>query len=139
MTELSERVLVLDSIAGERTNIAGWLTSRGLKVDVAERLQGPELSRYGLVVLDMDLLQSDWSRQLSGLKHSAPETEVILTTQAGEGSVEAAVSAIREGAYDYLVKPLDPNRLPVLAHKGSRALSPIRGEPNPASASVDEG
>ena len=117
MTELSERVLVLDSIAAEGTNIAGWLTSRGLKVDVAERLRGPELSRYGLVVLDMDLLHSDWSSQLSGLKHSAPETEVILTTQAGEGSVEAAVSAIREGAYDYLVKPLDPNRLPVLAHK----------------------
>lgn len=117
MSELSERVLVLDSVAGERTNIAGWLTNRGLEVDVAERLQGPELSRYGLVVLDMDLLQSDWSSQLSGLKHSAPETEVILTTQAGEGSVEAAVSAIREGAFDYLVKPLDPNRLPVLVHK----------------------
>lgn len=117
MTDLSERVLVLDSIAGERQNIAGWLTSRGLKVDVAERLQGPVLSRYGLVVLDTDLLDSDWSHQLSGLKQSAPETEVILTTQAGEGSVEAAVSAIREGAYDYLVKPLDPNRLPVLAHK----------------------
>lgn len=117
MNELSERVLVLDSVPGERTNIAGWLASRGLKVDVAERLQGPDLARYGLVVLDMDLLQSDWSRQLSGLKHSAPETEVILTTQAGEGSVEAAVSAIREGAFDYLVKPLDPNRLPVLVHK----------------------
>ena len=91
MSELSERVLVLDSVAGESANIAGWLASRGLKVDVAERLQGPELARYGLVVLDMDLLQSDWSRQLSGLRHSAPETEVILTTQAGEGSVEAAV------------------------------------------------
>jgi DNA-binding NtrC family response regulator len=117
MTEFSERVLVLDSVAGERQTIAGWLSSRGLEVDVADRLAGPELARYGLVVLDVDLLQSDWSAQLSELKRSAPETEVILTTQAGEGSVEAAVSAIREGAYDYLVKPLDPNRLPVLAHK----------------------
>lgn len=117
MSELSERVLVLDSVATERQNIAAWLTSRGLKVDVADRLEGPDLSRYGLVVLDVDLLEPEWSRQLSGLKRSAPETEVILTTQAGEGSVEAAVSAIREGAYDYLVKPLDPNRLPVLAHK----------------------
>lgn len=117
MSELSERVLVLDSVATERQNIAGWLTSRGLKVDVADRLEGPDLSRYGLVVLDVDLLEPEWSRQLSGLKRSAPETEVILTTQAGEGSVEAAVSAIREGAYDYLMKPLDPNRLPVLAHK----------------------
>jgi len=117
MVELSERVLVLDSVAGARGSIAGWLANRGLSVDVAECLQGPELARYGLVVLDVDLLQSDWLSQLSGLKHSAPETEVILTTQAGEGSVEAAVSAIREGAFDYLVKPLDPNRLPVLAHK----------------------
>jgi two-component system response regulator AtoC len=117
MSELSERVLVLDSAGSERENIAGWLTRRGLKVDIAERVQGPELARYGLVVLDMDLLDADWSRQLSGFKRAAPETEVILTTQEGEGSVEAAVSAIREGAFDYLVKPLDPNRLPVLAHK----------------------
>lgn len=117
MSELSERVLVLDSTGVEGKSIAGWLSRRGLKVDIAERLSVPELSRYGLVVLDMDLLDADWSRQLAGLKRSAPETEVILTTQAGEGSVEAAVSAIREGAFDYLVKPLDPNRLPVLAHK----------------------
>ena len=117
MAELSERVLVLDSVSAERQRIAGWLTRRGLSVDVADRLKGPELSRYGLVILDMDLLDVDWSGQLSGFKRSAPETEVILTTQAGEGSVEAAVSAIREGAFDYLVKPLDPTRLPVLAHK----------------------
>ena len=65
----------------------------------------------------MDLLKGEWSRHLSRLKQSAPETEFILTTQEGEGSVEAAVAAMREGAFDYLVKPLDPNRLPVLVHK----------------------
>ena len=97
--------------------MAAWLADRALEVDIAEELRESDLPRYGLVILDIDLLDADWSRQLSRLKRSSPETEVILTTQAGEGSVEAAVAAIREGAFDYLVKPLDPNRLPVLAHK----------------------
>ena len=96
---------------------AEWLEVRGLSVEIAADLQKPVLSRYGLIIVDMDLLQAEWSRHLSRLKRSAPETEFILTTQAGEGSVEAAVSAMREGAFDYLVKPLDPNRLPVLVHK----------------------
>ena len=113
----SDRVLVLDSVEADGRRAAEWLEVRGLSVEIAADLHKPVLSRYGLIILDMDLLQGEWSRHLSRVKQSAPETEFILTTQAGEGSVEAAVSAMREGAFDYLVKPLDPNRLPVLVHK----------------------
>jgi len=118
MREPSERVLVLDSERADRARIGDWLSVRGLDVDAAEtQAADSDLSRYGLAVVDMELLEPDWARQLTSLKRSAPETEIILTTRAGEGSVETAVSAIREGAYDYLVKPLDPTRLPVLAEK----------------------
>ncbi len=113
----SDRVLVLDSEEADSRRTAEWLEVRGLSVEIAADPQQPVLSRYGVIIVDMDLLQGEWSRHLSRLKQSAPETEFILTTQAGEGSVEAAVSAMREGAFDYLVKPLDPNRLPVLVHK----------------------
>jgi len=113
----SEGVLLLASSPAEGKTAAQWLSRRGLSVDVASRLREAELSGYGLVIVDVELLSAEWSRQLARLKRVAPETEFILTARAGEGSVEAAVSAMREGAYDYLVKPLDPNRLPVLAHK----------------------
>jgi two-component system response regulator HydG len=65
----------------------------------------------------VDLLPRDWVSKLARLKADHPDTEIILTTRAGENLVEAAVEAMRQGAYDYLVKPLDPNRLPVLAQK----------------------
>jgi len=113
----SDRVLVLDSDEADGRRTAEWLEARKLSVEIAADLRPSVLSRYGLIIVDMDLLHGEWSRHLSSLKQAAPETEFILTTQAGEGSVEAAVAAMREGAFDYLVKPLDPNRLPVLVHK----------------------
>ncbi len=117
MTEPSERVLVLDAASADRNTTAEWLSARGLVVDVSGDPPGRDLPRYGLAVVAMELLEPDWPQQLGALKRSAPETEFILTTRVGRGSVETAVSAIREGAYDYLVKPLDPTRLPVLAEK----------------------
>ncbi|MGH9320723.1 MAG: sigma-54 dependent transcriptional regulator [Vicinamibacteria bacterium] len=51
------------------------------------------------------------------MKRDCPDTEIILTATAGGSSVEAAVEAMRQGAYDYLVKPVDSARIPVLAAK----------------------
>lgn len=114
----SESVLVLDATASERRRIAGWLHDRGLAVDASSRLDGTShIARYGLAILDVDLMSRDWVTELARLKGELPDTEIILTTRAGEGSVEAAVEAMRQGAYDYLVKPLDPTRVPVLAQK----------------------
>ncbi len=114
--ERSERVLVLDAVPSERREISTWLADRGLTAAGGGRLQEEDLSRYGLAIVSIELLEADWASQLFRLKKVAPETEIILT-QSGEGSVTTAVLAMRQGAYDYLVKPLDPTRLPVLAQK----------------------
>ena len=114
--ERSERVLVLDAVPSERREISTWLADRGLTAAGAGRLQEEDLPGYGLAILSIELLEADWASQLFRLKKVAPETEIILT-QSGEGSVTTAVLAMRQGAYDYLVKPLDPTRLPVLAQK----------------------
>ncbi len=117
-----EKVLVLDALEVERGAIAQALHSlvdRGRSVATNDTLDGAALSRgdYGLVILDIDLLDEDWPAHLARLKKGCVETEFMLTARRGERSVEEAVEAMREGAYDYLVKPLDPTRLPVLAHK----------------------
>jgi DNA-binding NtrC family response regulator len=114
----AESVLVLDAEAAERRRISEWLAARGFAVEQSKQLDvAARLERYGLAIVDVDLMPRDWVSKLARLKADHPDTEIILTTRAGENLVEAAVEAMRQGAYDYLVKPLDPNRLPVLAQK----------------------
>jgi two-component system response regulator AtoC len=113
------KVLVLDPDAGQRQAVAGSLSARGLSVEAPERHEKATerlaKNAYGLVIVDLDMLGGDWATRLSELKQQAPETEIIVT--ASRGSIESAVEAIREGAYDYLLKPLDLGRLPVLAER----------------------
>jgi len=65
--------------------------------------------RPHLVIADVVLTGKDGFTLLSRLKETLPETEVILLT--GHASVDRAVEAIREGACDYLEKPIDRSRL----------------------------
>ncbi len=113
------KVLVLDSDADQRQAIAGKLAARGLSVEAPERHEKAteRLSKnvYGLVIVSLDRLGSEGTARLSELKHQAPETEIIVT--ASGGSIDSAVNAVREGAYDYLLEPLDLERLPVLAER----------------------
>ncbi len=103
--------MILDSDPAERAAIADALDRRGLHVEApqhAERaLAGLNGGSYGLVVVDLAILGDDWASRFAQLKRRLPETE----------SIEGAVEAIRQGAYDYLHKPLDPGRLPVLAER----------------------
>jgi DNA-binding NtrC family response regulator len=113
------KILVLDPESSQRAAVANRLAARGLSVESPERLEkaAGRLSRsiYDLVIVDLGMLGADWAARLSELKHQAPGMEVIVT--ANQGSIEAAVEAIREGAYDYLLKPLDLERLPVLVER----------------------
>ncbi len=113
------RILVLDPDTSQRRATSEGLSAHGFYVEVPESLEiaAERLSKgsYGILIVDLDILGEDWAAGLSQLKQKAPETEVIVT--ASQGSIEAAVEAIREGAYDYLLKPLDLGRLPVLVDR----------------------
>jgi len=76
-----------------------------------------------LVILDVWLKGSsmDGIELLAVLKQSAPDLPVIIIS--GHGTVETAVSAIRKGAYDYIVKPFKADKLIVTA---TRALEAAR-------------
>lgn len=113
------KVLVLDPDSAHRHAIARRLAARGLSVEAPERheraTERVAKKAYGLVIVDLDSLGDTWAARLSELKQHAPDTDIIVT--ARHGSIEAAVEAIREGAYDYLLKPLDLGRLPVLVER----------------------
>jgi len=52
---------------------------------------------------------------LAAAKKVQPEAEIVVIT--GHGSIDTAVAAIKAGAFDYLIKPIDPDELSIVLHK----------------------
>ncbi len=72
-------------------------------------------SHADVLLIDIKLPQMDGMSLLDEVMERHPDTKVVMIT--GISSVETVVTAMRKGAYDYLVKPIDPDRLlAVLGH-----------------------
>ncbi|MGH9461983.1 MAG: sigma-54-dependent transcriptional regulator [Vicinamibacteria bacterium] len=114
-----EAILVIEPEPKARKAIVGALTPRGLAVDapdqIADVVEHAASKGHGLVILDLGVLGERWADRLANLKQQSPQIEIIVT--ASHGSIESAVEAMREGAYDYLLKPLDLGRLLVLVER----------------------
>ena len=70
---------------------------------------------YDLVITDLKLGDIDGLKVLAAAKKTLPEAEVVVIT--GHGSIDTAVAAIKAGAFDYLIKPIDPDELSIVLHK----------------------
>src|SRR4029078_13135060 len=64
---------------------------------------------YGVVLADLKMPKLDGLALLKELQRQAVPTECIIVT--GQGTVDSAVQAMREGAYDYIEKPLNAEKL----------------------------
>jgi len=116
---MKHRILIADDDESGRGGLAALLAMWGYEVqeavdgkDALERAPG---FRPHVVVADMVMPVIDGIGLLKPLAAAVPEAAVILLT--AHGSIETAVSAMREGAYDYMTKPVDPRRLRVLVEK----------------------
>jgi DNA-binding NtrC family response regulator len=112
-------ILVVDDEATIVEALQAVLTGEGFEVDVAEdgeeaweRLQERP---YGLAILDLKLPGMDGLELFERIRDEEMGCEVIIIT--GEGSVASAVEVMRNGAYDYLTKPLESDRLRALVPK----------------------
>ena len=108
-----------------RENLAHALAREGYAVTAvktgllaAEALREDE---FDLVITDMRMPDMDGMQLLAHVKESCPDTEVIIIT--GFASVESAVAAMRNGAYQYLAKPV---RLDEVALVAARAIEQRR-------------
>ncbi len=70
---------------------------------------------YGLVLADLKMPKMDGLELFALMRDAGIESEVIIIT--GKGTVDSAVEAMRNGAYDYLTKPLELDRLKALIPK----------------------
>lgn len=120
-------ILIVEDEDDIRDMIAGILSDEGYQVRQAatseDALDAVKARIPNLVVLDVWLKGSsmDGIELLDRLKVSSPNLPVIVIS--GHGTVETAVSAIRKGAFDYIVKPFKAEKLLVTA---SRALENAR-------------
>jgi DNA-binding NtrC family response regulator len=83
--------------------------------DGREAIQRIRDDRFDLVVTDLKLPFKDGLAVLEAVKEFSPRTPVILMT--AYGTIETAVKAVKEGAYDFLTKPFDPDHLLLLIDK----------------------
>src|SRR5918993_318656 len=122
----STSVLVVDDDAPFRKVLATELTRIAFAVETAasgaEALARCAAHEPDVVLLDLRLPDTDGLGVLRALKERAIGAEVILLT--GHGSIDTAIEAIREGAFDYVTKPcpLDELELRIQRAMERRAL-----------------
>ena len=104
-----------DSRAALQTILGTWGYATDVASDGREALQKAAGLRPSLVVTDLMMPDMDGLSLLTALQQEMPRMPVIILT--GRASVETAVGAMRQGAYDYLTKPVDLDRLRLLIEK----------------------
>ncbi len=102
-------ILVVDDDAAHRSMLRTLLRSWGYEVDEVsdgdEAIEAVHRKPYEAVLTDVRMARVDGIAALRGIMEYNPALPVILMT--AYSSVETAVEALRIGAYDYLIKPLD--------------------------------
>jgi DNA-binding NtrC family response regulator len=114
-------VLVVDDELIVRESLGGWFRDDGCDVGTAESgrqaLQRCEEREFDIALIDIKMPGMDGLELQRRLAEVAPNTSVIVMT--AYASVDTAVSALKAGAYDYIVKPFDPDELSQLVRRAA--------------------
>src|SRR5258705_6647592 len=125
---VSERVLIVEDDPATRVGLAELVGAWGFQTDVAangeEALEKVTSFRPAIIVSDLVMPRMGGLELLRSLRDQLSDLTLILLT--AQGTVESAVEAIKEGAYDYLSKPVDPSRLRILLQKAVERQETLR-------------
>jgi len=120
MSRRKGTVLIIDDEEEIRESIELLLTSEGLSTDTAgngeEGLKKIEENLYDLVLLDLMLPGKSGMEVQREIKRIDPTLPVVIITAIG--AVETAVTAIKEGSFDYVTKPWNNEKLVVIVTNG---------------------
>ena len=112
------KILVIDDERAIRNTLKEILEFEGYAVDVAENgrvgLDMALATKYDLIYTDIKMPEMDGMEVLQAYRKNIQEQgseEAPVVMISGHGTVETAVEALKSGAYDFIVKPLDLNRL----------------------------
>ena len=116
------KILVVDDEAIVRESLSDWLQDAGYQVFTAEdgykALEVIERERPGIMIADLVMPGMDGIELMKRAKERQPRIEVIIIT--AYASIPTAITAMKEGAYDYIEKPFCPERAQSVVEKLSQ-------------------
>ncbi len=116
---MSEKVLLVDDEEEFTETLAERMRTRGMEVSTtnsgANALQLVDDEDFDVVVLDLKMPGIDGIEALKRIKRRRPDIQVVLLT--GHATIEKGVEAIKEGALEFLEKPIDLSSLTEAIHK----------------------
>ncbi|HEY2892832.1 MAG TPA: sigma-54 dependent transcriptional regulator, partial [Pirellulales bacterium] len=118
------RVLIVDNEAAHAQAVAESLERVGYHCTVATSgpvgLKRIDQEAFDIVITDLVMNEVGGLEILAHTKEQLPDAEVILVT--GHGTIPSAVTAMQQGAFNYLLKPLDLSQLRAVTEKASASL-----------------
>lgn len=107
------KVLIVDDEQSIRRTLRDILEFEKYQVDEAangvEALVQLKKAKYDILIMDIKMPKMDGMEALERINILAPDTPVVMIS--GHGTIETAVEAVKKGAFDYIAKPPDLNRL----------------------------
>ena len=107
------KILIIDDERSIRNSLKEILVDEGYDVDVAENgLQGCQMvdkEKYSVIFCDIKMPEMDGLEVLDRLMGMGIDSAVVMIS--GHGDINTAVECIKKGAFDFIQKPLDLNRI----------------------------
>ena len=124
---IEKNILVIDDDRIILDSLCEFLSLEGFQTNGAESIKSAlaELGKqsYSLVITDVNLPDGDGLELLETIIQEHPQTVAIVIT--GYGTIESAVKAIKQGAYDYLTKPIADDELRLTVERAIKQQSLI--------------
>jgi len=118
-------ILIVDDEESVRESLTLWFTEDGYRVDCAENAKQAlsilESDVFDIILTDLKMPGMDGLELLQRIKSLNKDSIIIVMTAFA--TVDTAVKALKEGAFDYVTKPFDPDDLSHLIRNASRQIS----------------
>lgn len=136
------KVLVVDDDTGLRLSVKSTLLNTNRftideAIDGVEAIERIKASRYDLVILDVDMPRMNGLQTLQAIKDHDPSIIVLIMT--AYANIDDAVKAVKDGAYNYLSKPIKGDDLVLLVDRALEAHDLVSSVANSAPIMIEAG
>lgn len=118
-------ILIVDDEESVRDSLFNWFIEDGYRVECAENAKKAltllESDQFDIILADIKMPGMDGLEMLRRIKSIKPDSIVIVMTAFA--TVDTAVKALKDGAYDYVTKPFDPDDLTHLIRNATKQIS----------------
>ena len=122
------KILIIDDERAIRNSLGEILTDEGYEVDVAEEgakgISMVDKEKYSMIFCDIKMPGMDGVEVLDKLMEMGVDAAVVMIS--GHGDISTAVECIKKGAFDYIPKPLDLNRILITIKNATDKVSLVK-------------